>query len=91
MPSTVSRERVLERVCMHAASYAGVDAAEVTERSRYGVDLNFDSMSDVEFVIAVEEEFGLSLPDEQIERVETIGQTVDLILPAIQRKTASTR
>ena len=91
MSNDISREEVLERVYLLAATYADVDRADVTEESRYGVDLNFDSMSDVEFVIAVEEEFNLAIPDEHFERAETIGQTVDLVLPMIQRMTAGLR
>ena len=47
--------------------------------ARFGDDLDADSLDLVELVMALEEEFGVEVPEEELEGVETVGQAYDLI------------
>lgn len=57
----------------------GVDPAEVTAQASFVNDLGADSLDTVELVMAFEEEFGLEIPDEEAEKIQTVGQAVDYI------------
>jgi len=51
----------------------------VKPESRFKEDLDADSLDLVEAVLALEEEFGLSIPEEEMEDVKTVGQAIDLV------------
>jgi acyl carrier protein len=57
----------------------GVDAAEVTTDASFVDDLGADSLDTVELVMAFEEEFGLEIPDEDAEKIKTVGEAVEYI------------
>lgn len=57
----------------------GVDPAEVTIGASFVNDLGADSLDTVELVMAFEEEFGLEIPDEEAEKIQSVGQAVDYI------------
>ena len=57
----------------------GVDAAEVTPTAHFVNDLGADSLDTVELVMALEEEFDTEIPDEQAEKIQTVGQAIDYI------------
>ena len=57
----------------------GVDASEVTTQASFVNDLGADSLDTVELVMALEEEFDIEIPDEQAEKIQTVGQAVDYI------------
>lgn len=52
---------------------------EITNETKFSNDLGFDSLDNVELLIRVEDVFCISITDEQAEKVETVGQAVDLI------------
>lgn len=54
----------------------GVDANEVTESASFIDDLGADSLDTVELVMAFEEEFELEIPDEDAEKMNTVGEAV---------------
>lgn len=54
----------------------GVDAAEVTESASFIDDLGADSLDTVELVMAFEEEFDIEIPDEDAEKMNTVGEAV---------------
>ena len=54
----------------------GVDEEEVTEDASFVDDLGADSLDTVELVMALEEEFGLEIPDEDAEEMQTVGQAI---------------
>ena len=68
-----------ERFQKCAVDVLGVDASKVTVEARFGDDLDADSLDLVELVMALEEEFGVEVPEEELEGVETVGQAYDLI------------
>jgi acyl carrier protein len=57
----------------------GVDPAEVSAQASFVNDLGADSLDTVELVMAFEEEFGLEIPDEEAEKIQTFGQAVEYI------------
>lgn len=57
----------------------GVDPAEVTQNASFVNDLGADSLDTVELVMALEEEFGLEIPDEEAEKIQNVGQAVEYI------------
>ena len=57
----------------------GVEAAEVTPQAHFVNDLGADSLDTVELVMALEEEFDTEIPDEQAEKIQTVGQAIEYI------------
>ena len=63
-----------------AVDVLSVDADKVVPEASFGDDLEADSLDLVELVMALEEEFGIEVPEEEIEGVKTVGQAYDLIV-----------
>jgi acyl carrier protein len=57
----------------------GVDEEEVNEQASFVDDLGADSLDIVELVMALEEEFDLEIPDEDAEKITTVGDAVNYI------------
>ena len=57
----------------------GVDAATVTPQASFVNDLGADSLDTVELVMALEEEFDIEIPDEEAEKIQSVGQAIDYI------------
>ena len=57
----------------------GVDAASAVPQASFVNDLGADSLDTVELVMALEEEFDIEIPDEEAEKIQTVGQAVDYI------------
>ena len=72
-------ENVADRVKQIIVEQLGVDAAEVTPNAHFVNDLGADSLDTVELVMALEEEFDTEIPDEQAEKIQTVGQAIDYI------------
>ena len=68
-----------DRVKQIIVEQLGVDAAEVTPSAHFVNDLGADSLDTVELVMALEEEFDTEIPDEQAEKIQTVGQAIDYI------------
>ncbi len=66
------------------AEQLAVDADRVVPEARYAEDLNADSLDLVEAVLALEEEFGIEVPEEEMDGVKTVGQTVDLVMTKLE-------
>ena len=63
-----------------AVEVLGVDAAKIPREARFAEDLDADSLDLVELVMALEEEFGVEVPEEDLEGIETVGQAYDLVV-----------
>ena len=57
----------------------GVDEAEVTPEAKFIDDLGADSLDTVELVMALEEEFGIEIPDEDAEKIATVQNAITYI------------
>jgi acyl carrier protein len=57
----------------------GVDAEKVTPEASFVEDLGADSLDTVELVMAFEEEFGMEIPDEEAEKLRTVGDAIRYI------------
>ena len=68
-----------ERVRKILAENLSVPEDDVTTDSRFQEDLDADSLDLVEAVLALEEEFGVSIPEEEMEGVKTVGEAVNLV------------
>ncbi|CAA9368223.1 MAG TPA: acyl carrier protein [Longimicrobium sp.] len=57
----------------------GVEAEKVTPEAKFVDDLGADSLDTVELVMAFEEEFGMEIPDEDAEKLQTVGDAISYI------------
>lgn len=60
----------------------GVDENEVTETASFTTDLGADSLDTVELIMEFEKEFGITIPDEKAETIQTVGDAVAFIKAA---------
>ena len=68
-----------EKVQKIVSDKLGVDAAKVTKEASFANDLGADSLDIVEFVMEVEKEFNITIPDEEATKLTTVGAAVDYI------------
>ena len=72
-------EAVNDRVRAIIAEQLGVKLEEVTDSASFVEDLGADSLDTVELVMALEEEFGIEIPDEDAEKMVTVGDAIKYI------------
>ena len=70
-----TEQKVIEIV----SEQMGVDKSEITRETHFINDLNADSLDTVELVMEFEDEFELSIPDEEAEKIQTVGNAIDYI------------
>ena len=75
----MDRDRVLELIRAHLASELEVDAASITEDTRFREDLEADSLDLVELVMELEDRYGVRIPDEEAAKILTVGQAADFV------------
>ena len=68
-----------EKVISIVAEQMGVDKGEINRDTNFVNDLNADSLDTVELVMEFEDEFETSIPDEDAEKIQTVGQAIDYI------------
>ena len=76
----MERPEVLEAIREVAVEVLSVEPDAVTEEARFKEDLDADSLDLVELVMGLEERFDVTIPEEDLEGVATVGQAVDLVL-----------
>jgi acyl carrier protein len=64
----------------------GVDKSEITREVSFINDLSADSLDIVELVMEFEDEFDMSIPDEEAEKIQTVGAAVDYVVNLIKSK-----
>ena len=74
---------VAERVKKVVIENLGVDAEKVTPEASFIDDLGADSLDTVELVMAFEEEFGIEIPDDAAEKIQTVGNAIEHITAAV--------
>jgi len=67
---------IAEKVNKIIVDKLGVDESEVTAEASFTNDLGADSLDTVELIMEFEKEFDLSIPDEQAENIQTVGQAI---------------
>ena len=75
----MSADSIFDSVKGILVEQLGVEAENIAMESSFIDDLNADSLDIVELVMALEQEFGVSIPDEEAERIKTVGDAVDFI------------
>jgi acyl carrier protein len=70
---------LLEKVKSIIAEQLNVDESEVTPEAHFIDDLGADSLDTVELVMALEEEFGVEISDEDAEKIQTVGDVIKYI------------
>ncbi|MBR2043425.1 MAG: acyl carrier protein [Clostridia bacterium] len=70
---------ILEKLKEIVAEQLEIDAETITTETRLNEDLNADSLDVVEILMALEDEFGVDIPDEEIEKMKTVGDVVKFI------------
>jgi acyl carrier protein len=77
-----TKEEIKDKVISIVSEQMGVDKSEITLDTSFVNDLNADSLDTVELVMEFEDEFELSIPDEEAEKIQTVGQAVEHIAKA---------
>ncbi|MFC1568117.1 acyl carrier protein [Candidatus Margulisiibacteriota bacterium] len=72
-------QKIFEDVKKVVVEQLGVSEAEVTREASYVDDLGADSLDTVELVMALEEAFSMEIPDEDAEKIKSIGNTISYI------------
>ena len=72
-------DEIEDKIIEIVSEQMGVDKGEVTRDTSFVNDLNADSLDTVELVMEFEDEFEMSIPDEEAEKIQTVGQAIDYI------------
>ena len=83
MPSVADIE---DKVFQIVADQMSVDKGELSRNTSFVNDLNADSLDTVELVMELEDEFDLTIPDEEAEKLKTIGEAIDYIKKHLEKK-----
>ena len=76
----MSQSAIVEGLADILEEVAGVDKADVADDKSFTDDLDVDSLSMVEVVVAAEEKFGVKIPDDEVQNLKTVGDAVAYIL-----------
>lgn len=77
-----------QKVRKVVAEQLGVEEETVTREADFREDLRADSLDVVELIMALEEEFNIEIPDEDAEKIKTVGDALDYIQRRIESQTA---
>ncbi|KAA3467527.1 acyl carrier protein 2, mitochondrial-like [Gossypium australe] len=86
MGSFLDKSEVTDRVVSVVKNFQNVDPSKVTPNAHFQNDLGLDSLDTVEVVMALEEEFGFEIPDNEADKVSTINHAVEFIASHPQAK-----
>ena len=75
----MEHDEIMDKVKSVIVEQLNVDEDLVTEDASFIDDLSADSLDIVELVMALEEEFGISIPDEEAENIKTVGHAIAYI------------
>jgi len=69
----MTKEELIDRVRELIAEKLGLEVEDITEESDLVEDLDADSLDLVDLIMAIEDEFGVSIADEDVEKIKTVG------------------
>ncbi len=73
-------EEIQDKVFTIVSEQMAINKAEITRETSFINDLNADSLDIVELVMEFEDNFEMSIPDEEAEKIRTVGQAIDYIV-----------
>ncbi|NLC88830.1 MAG: acyl carrier protein [Clostridiaceae bacterium] len=79
----MSKKEIFERIRSLLAEQLSIEEDTIEMSSNFIDDLNADSLDIVELIMTLEQEFNLSIPDEEAERIRTVGDAVDFIAKSL--------
>jgi acyl carrier protein len=82
----MERDELLKKIKAIVADKLSIGEDQVTEEASFIDDLGADSLDTVELVMALEDEFDLDIPDEDAEKMTTVGKAIDYVLEVLQNK-----
>jgi acyl carrier protein len=74
-----SRDEVFERIKEVLAERLSVEEADINEEANFQEDLDADSLDLVEMIMELEDQFGIKIPDEDAQKIQTVGQAVEYV------------
>ncbi len=82
----VDKAAIEKKVIEIISEQMGADKEEISRETSFINDLNADSLDTVELVMEFEDEFDMSIPDEEAEKIQTVGAAVEYIVKVAQSK-----
>ena len=82
----MEREDLLKKVKAIVSDKLSISEEQVTEEASFIDDLGADSLDTVELVMALEDEFDMDIPDEEAEKLTTVGKAMDYVLGHLSKK-----
>lgn len=82
----MEREELLNKVKAIVSDKLSISEEQVTEEASFIDDLGADSLDTVELVMALEDEFNMDIPDEEAEKLTTVGKAIDYVLVCLSEK-----
>ena len=86
MSADIDVAEIEAKVIEIVSEQMGVDKSEITRETSFINDLNADSLDTVELVMEFEDEFDMSIPDEEAEKIQAIGAAIDYIVKIAKTK-----
>ncbi len=86
MSNEVDVQAIENKIIDIISEQMGVDKADVSKETSFINDLNADSLDTVELVMEFEDEFDISIPDEEAEKIQTVGSAVSYIVKVAKTK-----
>ncbi len=82
----MEREELLKKIKGIVSDKLSISEDQVTEDASFTEDLGADSLDTVELVMALEDEFDMDIPDEDAEKLDTVGKAMDYVLSHLSKK-----
>lgn len=81
----MEREELLKKIKAIVSDKLSISEDQVTEEASFIDDLGADSLDTVELVMALEDDFNMDIPDEEAEKMTTVGKAMDYILSNVSK------
>ncbi len=81
----MERDELLKKIKSIASDKLSISEDQVTEEASFTDDLGADSLDTVELIMALEDEFSMDIPDEEAEKLITVGKAMDYIVAHLSK------